>query len=499
LSRATRTPAAELPQLPTELDAAQTRRLIDSAGDISLLLNGDGLVLEVFSHDLELQKALQREWRGRLWVDTVTLDTRAKVSALLDAALADKAGGQRQVNHVSAAGPDWPMSYGCVRLTGQARAPTSARLVAFGRDLRDSMALQRRLVDAQQSMERDYWRFREAETRYRSLFQASAEGVLIVDGATMRIVEANPAALALMAGAGSKAPKLVGAALSGLFAPDAADPLAAALATARSVGKYEHLQVSLASSKRAVTLALTVFRQDQAAFVLVRVTPAEKDAAIKGRAPLLPSAGGGADRAHQQALAFVKASSDAVAFTDGSGRVLAVNAAFVNLAQLSAEDQARGETLDRWLGRTGIELSMLLANLREGGSTGLFSTDLRGNLGLVTEVEVAASALEAAAAPAVFAFSARDVGRRFAPSESALPTQVPASVQQLTELVGRVPLKQIVAETSDLIERLSIETALVMTKDNRAMAAQLLGLSRQSLYVKLRRFGMGGLENSDET
>jgi DNA-binding protein Fis len=32
-----------------------------------------------------------------------------------------------------------------------------------------------------------------------------------------------------------------------------------------------------------------------------------------------------------------------------------------------------------------------------------------------------------------------------------------------------------------------------MTRDNRAMAAQLLGLSRQSLYVKLRRFGMGDL------
>jgi DNA-binding protein Fis len=37
-----------------------------------------------------------------------------------------------------------------------------------------------------------------------------------------------------------------------------------------------------------------------------------------------------------------------------------------------------------------------------------------------------------------------------------------------------------------------------MTKDNRAMAAQLLGLSRQSLYVKLRRFGIGNLDGSEE-
>jgi DNA-binding protein Fis len=40
---------------------------------------------------------------------------------------------------------------------------------------------------------------------------------------------------------------------------------------------------------------------------------------------------------------------------------------------------------------------------------------------------------------------------------------------------------------------LCIETALDMSNDNRASAALLLGLSRQSLYVKLRRYGLGSL------
>ena len=62
---------------------------------------------------------------------------------------------------------------------------------------------------------------------------------------------------------------------------------------------------------------------------------------------------------------------------------------------------------------------------------------------------------------------------------------------QMTELVGRVPLRDIVRETTDLIEELCIEAALELTGDNRAAAAEMLGLSRQSLYVKLRRFGVG--------
>jgi len=42
-----------------------------------------------------------------------------------------------------------------------------------------------------------------------------------------------------------------------------------------------------------------------------------------------------------------------------------------------------------------------------------------------------------------------------------------------------------------LIEDLCIQAALELTGDNRAAAAEMLGLSRQSLYVKLKRFGVG--------
>ena len=45
---------------------------------------------------------------------------------------------------------------------------------------------------------------------------------------------------------------------------------------------------------------------------------------------------------------------------------------------------------------------------------------------------------------------------------------------------------------------LSIEAALKMTGDNRATAAEMLGLSRQSLYAKLRRHGLGDLGSDEE-
>ena len=71
------------------------------------------------------------------------------------------------------------------------------------------------------------------------------------------------------------------------------------------------------------------------------------------------------------------------------------------------------------------------------------------------------------------------------------------SGSSVSELVGSATLKEIVGETNDMIEKICIETALDMTKDNRAAAAEMLGLSRQSLYVKLRKFGLLSKDRDD--
>ncbi len=64
------------------------------------------------------------------------------------------------------------------------------------------------------------------------------------------------------------------------------------------------------------------------------------------------------------------------------------------------------------------------------------------------------------------------------------------ATEDLMHLVGSVPLKELIRASTEEIEKMCIEAALKMTGNNRASAAEMLGLSRQSLYVKLRRFGL---------
>jgi transcriptional regulator PpsR len=121
---------------------------------------------------------------------------------------------------------------------------------------------------------------------------------------------------------------------------------------------------------------------------------------------------------------------------------------------------------------------------------------MRGDLGSATEVEISAVSVSTGEQPCL-GFTIRDISLRLG-SESKSSNDVFRSKGQMTELVGRVPLKDIVSETTDLIEQMCIEAALELTGDNRSSAAEMLGLSRQSLYVKLRRFGINVPDNEPE-
>ncbi len=492
-------PAARKPDLIADLDARAANRLLGTASDVVLVLDRDGSVLDLHVPDEQLAALLGAGWRGKAWRDLVTPEGRDKVDAMLADARAGTPARWRQVNHAVAGRDDVPVTYTALALAEEP-APRKPALLALGRDLRATAQLQRRLVDAQQAMERDYWRFREAETRYRTLFQTAAEAVLIADGLSLKVLEANPAAEGLF---GRGPGRLAGVALLGLFEVTSQARLQQMLAATRSGTldtTLERTRARLATGAAATPeaefeVSVAVFRQQQSAQLMLRVRPASV-APSAGRRGSRGAVGAVGDTHLHLLEAYERQTADALAFTDAQGRILRANTAFATLAQLPSADAARGELLDRWLGRTGVELNVLLTNLRNTDVVAAFPTVLRGEVGVEHEVEVSATRLDAGATPSL-AFAIRDIGRRIEGSERNMPT-LGRSPTELTELVGRVPMKDIVAETAEVIEQLCIETALQMTHNNRALAAQFLGLSRQSLYVKLRRYGLAGADSAGE-
>ena len=129
-------------------------------------------------------------------------------------------------------------------------------MVAVGRDLRAMAALQQRLIEAQQAMEREYARIRDAEKRYRLLFQLAAEAVLIVDAGNQRVVEANPAAAALI---GKEAKRLIGHAFGELFDENSQQAARSFVAAVRVAPRIDNVHVQLAlDSEPLLSIRLAV-------------------------------------------------------------------------------------------------------------------------------------------------------------------------------------------------------------------------------------------------
>jgi transcriptional regulator PpsR len=471
--KAFKTPSVSLGDLSADAAAA----LVATAADIALVVDASGTILDASFQQMDLCGEVESygSLLGRGWTDIVSAESRSKVEAMLGEAATGQPSRWRQVSHRTLRGEDIPLLYAVIPLG------RPDRYVALGRDLRAVAKLQQRLVEAQMAMERDYSRLRHVETRYRILFERSSEAVLIIDGSTRKVVEANPAALNLL---GDDARRVIGSTFADMFEAESAAAIRELLADVRAAGRAETKARILNGAELLVSFSL--FRHELSMLILVRLLPETGVSATQ----TFPSS-------KAKLIELVQHAPDGYVVTDRHGAIVTANAAFLDMAQLTSEEQSRGEPLDRWLGRPGIDLNVVLASLRQHGSVRLFATILRGEYGAGADVEVSAVSLLDGDEKS-FGFSIRNVGRRLS-AETKSSNELPHSAQQLTELIGRVPLKEIVRETADVIERLCIEAALKITGDNRASAAEMLGLSRQSLYVKLRRYDLVDASADGET
>jgi transcriptional regulator PpsR len=463
----------------TNSDAGSLARLASAAADIALIIDKSGTIRELAGDNPNLPLDQWSDWIGRSWSEVVSVESRPKVESMQRDASAGVITRWRHLNHPGRdGGESVPVMYRVVPLG------SDGSMVAVGRDLQEMAELQRRLLEVQQTVDREEKQRRQAEARQRILFQSSVDPLLVVDSLTGRVFESNPAAdIMLPVVTRRRGP---GTWDDGLD-PQGADAMRALLARVRSSGRPDQAQVH-GLDGTALLVNATPFREDGFALAMVRIAPVVGYAAGSNRGPAGPD--------QKPSLSSVaEYSPEAIVRTDLNGQILSANGAFINMVRVSAESSIAGQSLDRWLDGAGVDLRVLMANARQHGVMRRFSTVLRDEHGHQVDIELAAVNLPDEDPPG-FGFLIREAARWHAagPETADDPSQVAGrSVDQLTELVGRVPLKELVREAADVIERLAIEAALKLTGDNRALASDLLGLSRQSLYIKLHRYGLGDL------
>lgn len=436
--------------------------------DVTLLLDLDGVIREA-----TLSRSLSDEgvegWLGKPFTDTVIDTGGEKVRRMLTDAREQGVSAFRQVTQRFPSGLELPMEYTTVLLGGR------AGLLAVGKNLQAVAELQARLIAAQQAMERDYWKLREVETRYRLLFDTSHEPVLLLRGADLRILQANPAALAAL---NMKAPPEPN---TRDFVPNVTaedrDVFHSMAMRAREHGKAPGILIHLGSDKKPWLVRASLISPEPNSVMMLQLSPG------------WIAQTGLVDQDTISIDDLIERLPDGFVVLDASGVIRRANRAFLDLVEAGAKGSVVGERLTRWLSRPGADLAVLLANVERHRFVRMFTTTIQGDLGTATEVEISAAGNEDTS-PQYIGVLIRDVGRRIGmPGDDK---NLRNALGAMAERIGKTPLRSLVKDTVGVVERHYVTSALELANDNRTVAAELLGLSRQSLYAKLNRYGLDG-------
>ena len=444
--------------------------IIAAASDIAMVVSAEGMILSVLINGQDESFGNLKHWEGRPVVDFLTEESIDKFqdahSAYLDGTPPKKT---LELNHSDNAVWQYPVRYTFHRF-GHENA-----VLLLGRDLRPIAETQQQLVQAQIALEQGYEARREFDSRYRVVMNNVEDAVVFVSVQTGRVEDANGRAAALL---GLKPEALTGATFATLFSDRSGAELTESLMNATLSEDAGPITVRATRTRQSLSLHPIVFRAAGQRVLMCRMV-SDAPAAVQP------------DAAASHAVAMFRSTTDAIVFMDPRGTVLSVNDAFLDLVGTAHLSDVVGAPLSDFMARGQIDMSVLLENAAKSGQMRIYATRLVNDLGARIPVEVSATQLEDAQNPAV-AMIMRDVSRLegVRKADNSGGNNLPDPGRNVMDLVGSASLKEIVAETTDVVEKMCIETAVNLTRNNRVAAAEMLGLSRQSLYVKLRKYGL---------
>jgi transcriptional regulator PpsR len=442
--------------------------IIADVADLAIVISEDGLVLSVIVNPNHRSFLVLEHWEGKDIRDSLAVESLPKFENRLAEFLDGKADVRPvELNH-SRDVSDWdsPVRYSFHRI-----APNGAVLM-LGRDLRAISEMQQQLIKAQLALERDYEVQREFDTRFRVLLGSMAEPVLFVSVQSGEITEANAAATTLL---DRSRDDLIGDPLMSCFESRKRGDLVEALTTLAISERADGMKIELRGKSKMVQLAPTLFRAAGERILLCRIVP-DDDKSLK------------ADNLARNMQDLYLSGPEAIVFASENGDVLSANDAFLDLIDVAHDINVRGRSLGDYLQRGSVDLKVMTENATRAGRMRIYATRIAGQYGSPRSVEISVTKLHAGT-HSVFAFVMRDSNHADTSRGAMLPSN-DESMRSVVELVGSATLKEIVAETTNVVEKMCIETAVALTMNNRVAAAEMLGLSRQSLYVKLRKFDL---------
>jgi transcriptional regulator PpsR len=439
------------------------RRLGNANSDVTLVLDRSGVIQEARVSRLLADEPIAT-WIGKLWSETVG-DGQGAVQRILEDARDLGIAAYEPITQQFPSGLELPIEYTAVRLSGR------RNLLAVGREVQALSDLRARLSAAQQATEREYWKLRDMEQRYRSLFDTSREAVLTLAADGTCILEANPVALRVLGLAPGS--DFLAALLGG-----ERESFCAGLTRARQEGRAPGSILRIGAERTRFFVRLSLIPNAGGPTFLVQMASlGEAGLAELPKTRAAPDVPVAIASLPGQLIARMP---DAFVAIDEEATIVSANSAFIDLVQVASEGAVLGQKLSRWLVEPGADAGAVLLQVRAHRRVRLLATVLQGELGSRVPVEISAAFGQGTALIGVLL---RDVSHRLAAGSQTEAVNLDA--------LDRAGLAGVIRGLAGAMERRYIAAALARAGGNRTIAARLLGVSRQNLHARL-----GRLENA---
>jgi transcriptional regulator PpsR len=327
-------------------------------------------------------------------------------------------------------------------------------------------------VSAQKEISQNYLQISQLEERFRSIFEIGTESIVIVQADDeYPIVEMNRNAIKQLLLAKNNC---IGKSLLSLIPAKEIIKVINFLKGVQDTDEPSILK-TLLSNGEATQISATSFINSGIPYLLLNLKPLD----LARVSSLIDADSLTVEAIENNPYGFVVCTPE--------GLILKANKAFNKLSSTKGEQDLIGTNIRNYLGPETADFDLMMQSLQGKASSQSCVSSITNATSSIKLVDI--SAVSVAQPRACIGMIFRQVDSR-QNKGARIDKKLVRSSQELSMLVGKVPLKDILAETTDLIEQLCIKAALNLTQDNRVSASEILGLSRQSLYIKLRKYGL---------
>lgn len=451
-----------------DIQASAAAQIVARVSDLAVIVDPSGTIIAAHCNPKFNGKSGIFEWAGAQIQQTLTIESVPKLESRLAQFL--KSGEDVlpvEVNHKAQKDfAEFPIRYSLHKLGA------ADDVLLLGTDLRRTAEMQQKLVAAQLALEADSQSQREHSIRLRVVMESSDVPTFFISVSTGRIESCNSAAERLF---GKTQNQLNNTRFADEFEAGGRKDVVDQMVAAATEEADAPVMAKSINGKQKLTLFPSLFRGTAGQMLLCKVNLAKSQAASS-------------DNIQEQLTELFQNGVDAFVFVTASGQIVNANDAFLKIANVTHLQSIKNKSMTDFLALGNVDLNVMIENAKRSGGMRVYATKIVSEHGAEYPVEISTTPLKVGADP-VFALVIRDSHR----VEHASPTRsliTDVDKQSMFELIGGQSLKDIVAMTTDVVEKTCIETAVEMTSNNRVAAAEMLGMSRQSLYVKLRKYGL---------